>query len=137
MESALRCPLAASRSSGIPACAFEECSGWLKTIALLRKVRHRGVNKVHWALPSPALSTIWCACETWLPQFQRREWRSMRVFTSIELAPEATKNTGNQTFNIINNEPQREKHAAYQFFRSLLVLLCYKLYTCERKRYVS
>ena len=50
----------------------------------------------------------------------------MRVFTSIELAPEATKNTGNQTFNIINNEPQREKHAAYQFFRSLLVLLCYK-----------
>ena len=44
----------------------------------------------------------------------------MRVFTSIELAPEATKNTGNQTFNIINNEPQREKHAAYQFFRSLL-----------------
>jgi hypothetical protein len=44
----------------------------------------------------------------------------MRVFTSIELAPEATKNIGNQTFNIINNEPQREKHAAYQFFRSLL-----------------
>ena len=27
---------------------IEECFGWLKTIALLRKVRHRGVNKVHW-----------------------------------------------------------------------------------------
>jgi transposase len=26
----------------------EECFGWLKTIALLRKVRHRGVRKVHW-----------------------------------------------------------------------------------------
>jgi len=26
----------------------EECFGWLKTIALLRKVRHRGVCKVHW-----------------------------------------------------------------------------------------
>jgi len=27
---------------------IEECFGWLKTIALLRKVRHRGVCKVHW-----------------------------------------------------------------------------------------
>jgi DDE family transposase len=26
---------------------IEECFGWLKTIALLRKVRHRGVCKVH------------------------------------------------------------------------------------------
>lgn len=25
---------------------IEECFGWLKTIALLRKVRHRGVCKV-------------------------------------------------------------------------------------------
>jgi transposase len=27
---------------------IEECFGWLKTIALLRKVRHRGACKVHW-----------------------------------------------------------------------------------------
>ena len=27
---------------------IEECFGWLKTIALLRKVRHRGVWKVDW-----------------------------------------------------------------------------------------
>ncbi len=27
---------------------IEECFGWLKTIALLRKVRHRGVSKVDW-----------------------------------------------------------------------------------------
>jgi transposase len=27
---------------------IEECFGWLKTVALLRKVRHRGVCKVHW-----------------------------------------------------------------------------------------
>ena len=27
---------------------IEECFGWLKSIALLRKVRHRGVCKVHW-----------------------------------------------------------------------------------------
>jgi transposase len=27
---------------------IEECFGWLKTIALLRKVRHRGLDKVDW-----------------------------------------------------------------------------------------
>jgi transposase len=27
---------------------IEECFGWLKTIALMRKLRHRGVCKVHW-----------------------------------------------------------------------------------------
>ena len=27
---------------------IEECFGWLKTIALLRKVRHRGTLKVNW-----------------------------------------------------------------------------------------
>ena len=27
---------------------IEECFGWLKTIALLRKVRHRGLIKVDW-----------------------------------------------------------------------------------------
>ena len=27
---------------------IEECFGWLKTVALLRKVRHRGVDKVDW-----------------------------------------------------------------------------------------
>ena len=27
---------------------FEECFGWLKTIALLRKVRHRGTLNVDW-----------------------------------------------------------------------------------------
>jgi IS5 family transposase len=27
---------------------IEECFGWLKTVALLRKVRHRGLPKVDW-----------------------------------------------------------------------------------------
>ena len=27
---------------------IEECFGWLKTIALMRKLRHRGVGKVDW-----------------------------------------------------------------------------------------
>ena len=29
---------------------IEECFGWLKTIALVRKVRHRGIEKVRWIL---------------------------------------------------------------------------------------
>jgi len=27
---------------------IEECFGWMKTIALVRKVRHRGLEKVDW-----------------------------------------------------------------------------------------
>ena len=27
---------------------IEECFGWLKTIALIRKVRHRGIDRVGW-----------------------------------------------------------------------------------------
>ena len=34
---------------------IEECFGWLKTIALPRKVRHRGVSKVRW------IFTLTCA----------------------------------------------------------------------------
>jgi IS5 family transposase len=33
---------------------IEECFGWLKTIALLRKVRHRGIFKVGWVFTFPA-----------------------------------------------------------------------------------
>ena len=43
---------------------IEECFGWLKTIALLRKVRHRGTLKWIGCLPSPVRPTISCACET-------------------------------------------------------------------------
>ena len=27
---------------------IEECFGWIKDIALLRKLKHRGLNKVGW-----------------------------------------------------------------------------------------
>jgi IS5 family transposase len=36
------------RISQIKRKRIEECFGWLKTIALLRKVRHRGIFKVDW-----------------------------------------------------------------------------------------
>src|SRR5438128_1486359 len=38
----------AYRISQIKRKRIEECFGWLKTIALLRKVRHRGIFKVDW-----------------------------------------------------------------------------------------
>jgi len=33
---------------------IEECFGWLKTIAMLQKVRHRGIFKVGWIFPFAA-----------------------------------------------------------------------------------
>ena len=41
---------------------IEECFGWLKTIALMRKVRHRGIAKVGWVSRSPLRRTTWYAC---------------------------------------------------------------------------
>jgi hypothetical protein len=35
----------------------EECFGWLKTIALLRKFRRRGLFKVEWAFTFPSRPT--------------------------------------------------------------------------------
>ena len=52
---------------------IEECFGWLKTIALLRKVRHRGLARWTGCLPSPAPPTTWCGCEIW--QFSRLKLR--------------------------------------------------------------
>ena len=43
---------------------IEECFGWLKTIALLRKVRHRGIFKVDWVFTFAVPLTTWCACGT-------------------------------------------------------------------------
>src|ERR1043166_7093910 len=50
---------------------IEECFGWLKTVALLRKVHHRGVSKVHWIFTLACAATIWCACEIWPPHSDR------------------------------------------------------------------
>jgi len=40
---------------------------------------------------------------------------------SIELEPEVTKTPEIKPFDIFNDEQQKEKHAANQFFSSLLV----------------
>src|ERR1700678_2702891 len=48
-------------------------------------------------------------------------WGPTGVSRSIELEPEATKAPENELFDIINDDQQKEKHAANQFFSSLLV----------------
>jgi hypothetical protein len=42
---------------------IEECFRWLKTIALLRKVRHRGIFKGDGTSPLRQPPTTWSACE--------------------------------------------------------------------------
>ncbi len=49
----------------------EECFGWLKTIALLRKVRHRGIFKVGWVFTFACAAYNLCACATWPSPFKR------------------------------------------------------------------
>jgi hypothetical protein len=46
----------------------------------------------------------------------------MCVWRSTELEPEAPKTPKIELFDIINDEHQKQKHAADQFFRSLLGL---------------
>jgi hypothetical protein len=46
----------------------------------------------------------------------------MCVSSRIELEPEATKTPKLKPFDIIDDEQQKEKHAANQFFSSLLGL---------------
>jgi hypothetical protein len=70
---------------------IEECFGWLKTIALMRKLRHRGVCKVDWISRSPARLTIWCACETSRPQFLRCKSRPKCVLQRKKIALGARK----------------------------------------------
>jgi len=45
----------------------------------------------------------------------------MCVSGSIKVEPEATKTPEIKPFNITNDEQQKEKHAANQFFSSLLM----------------
>jgi hypothetical protein len=45
----------------------EEAFGWAKTVAGLRKMRHRGLPKVDCNLPSRWPLTIWSACPNCSP----------------------------------------------------------------------
>jgi transposase len=47
---------------------IEECFGWLKAIALLRKLRHRGIFKSGGSSPSRPPPITWCACGNCWPR---------------------------------------------------------------------
>ena len=61
---------------------IEECFGWLKTIALLRKLRHRELFKLEWAFtvasrPSIPLQFRWsheryCSDSFILPHYRKK-----------------------------------------------------------------
>jgi hypothetical protein len=63
---------------------IEECFGWLRTVAQLRKVRHRGVCRVDWIFTFVAPPITWYACET-SRQFQRCKSGPACVPRSMEL----------------------------------------------------
>jgi hypothetical protein len=44
---------------------IEEIVGWLKTIAQLRKTRHRGTARVEWRFIFGLAASTWSACEIW------------------------------------------------------------------------
>src|SRR5262245_20067995 len=41
---------------------IEECFGWMKTIALMRKVRHRGIERVGWVFTFATAAYNLCGC---------------------------------------------------------------------------
>jgi hypothetical protein len=72
---------------------IEECFGWLKTIALMRKVRHRGLAKVGWVFNFAAAAyNLVCMRKLlaspvgapWRPSWDKRAvWRGYRPFREI------------------------------------------------------
>lgn len=43
---------------------IEEVFGWMKSIGLLRKLRHRGLERVGWIFTFARRLITWCACAT-------------------------------------------------------------------------
>jgi hypothetical protein len=98
---------------------IEECFGWLKTIALLRKVRHRGVLKVGWVFTFAAAAYNLVECAIW--QFKRRKPKAGVASAGSEREPLATNGCSQSSSPVIKSTcPERESELRYPFFRSLL-----------------
>ncbi len=80
---------------------IEECFGWLKTVALLRKVRHRGLFKWMGCSPSLARPITWSACAT-SPCRRRKPGRSV----SAE-CQKASVDKGNKLKRTLSPLPRR------------------------------
>ena len=111
------------RISQIKRKRVEECFGWLKTIALLRKVRHRGVFKVDWVF------TFACAAYNLV---RMRNLSRVGSLVGVEVCPEAhgvqtqrsPKNRKSSPLAIDHDDIQKEKYRTRQFFSSLLGHRC-------------
>ena len=87
---------------------IEECFGWLKTIALMRKVRHRGVCKVDW------IFTFACAAYNLvrmrnLRPFQRGRSGPRCARRRLELDSGTRKTPKLNQSDIINDEKRQIK----------------------------
>ena len=80
---------------------IEECFGWLKTIALMRKVRHRGVCKVDWIFTFACAAYNLVRMRNLAPQFLRCKSGPKCVSSSTESDPEAAKTPEIKPFDII------------------------------------
>jgi IS5 family transposase len=113
---------------------IEECFGWLKTIALLRKLRHRGIFKVGWIFTFAAAAyNLVRHAETAGPGSSTRitlgssvSRGPLKAFWTSNQRSSAKKRTQNAQKQA--NENQSGEHATPDsyFFRTLIVLLCYK-----------
>ena len=90
-------------------------SGWLKTIALMRKVRLAGCAECTGYSLSLALPTIWCACETLLPQFQRCKSGPTRVSGSIKLDLRTQKHRRSERATSLTIHKQKENTLSISF----------------------
>ena len=90
----------------------------------MRKVRHRGVCKVDWIFTFACAAYNLVRMRNLAGSSGGVSRRPTCVSCSIELEPEATKTPKVELFDISNDEQQKEKHAAHQFFSSLLEGSC-------------
>ena len=68
----------------------------------MRKVRHRGVSKVHWIFTLAFAAYNLVRMRIWPLQFRRRKSGPTCVRSGIDLEPEATKTNEIEPFDIIN-----------------------------------
>ena len=75
-----------------------------------------------WTGCSPLFAepTIWCVCAISPPQVRRCKSGPTCVLTSSESDSKSTKTTETEHLDLISDENTKEKHAANQFFSSLL-----------------
>jgi hypothetical protein len=107
---------------------IEECFSWLKTVALLRKLRHRASIKSGGSSLSRPLLITSCACANcWPRQFKPHNVgescvrRADRALRTNERAPQAGKDRRRSSANLPDNVKLRENTLPDSyFFRKLL-----------------